>query len=60
MQATVVASSAREAEVLAKAAVIAGTGRAFGLLDRPGVLGALVLTTRGEIRATPEMLRWLA
>ena len=60
VQATVVASSAREAEVLAKTAVIAGTTRAFGLLDRPGVLGVLVLTTRGEIRATPEMLRWLA
>ncbi len=58
-QATVVAGSAREAEVLAKAAVIAGSGVAFGLLDRPGVLGVLLLTTRGEIRATPEMLRWL-
>jgi FAD:protein FMN transferase len=60
VQATVLAGSAREAEVLAKTAVIAGTGRAFALLDRPGVLGILVLTTRGEIRATPEMLPWLA
>jgi FAD:protein FMN transferase len=60
VQATVVAGTAREAEVLAKTAVIAGSGRAFRLLDRPGVLGALILTTRGEVSATPEMLRWLA
>jgi hypothetical protein len=39
--------------------VIAGTSGAFGLTDRPGVIGVLVLTTRGELRATPEMLRWL-
>jgi thiamine biosynthesis lipoprotein len=60
VQATVLAGSARDAEVFAKTAVIAGTDRAFRLLDRPGVLGVLLLTTRGEIRATPEMLRWLA
>ena len=60
VQATVVAGSAREAEALAKSAVIAGTSGAFGLTDRPGVLGVLVLTTRGELRATPELLRWLA
>lgn len=60
VQATVVAGTARQAEALAKTAVIAGSGRAFRLLDRPGVLGVLLLTTRGELRATPEMLRWLA
>jgi thiamine biosynthesis lipoprotein len=60
VQATVVAGSAREAEVLAKTAVIAGSERGLRLLDRPGVLGVLILTTRGEVRATPEMLRWLA
>lgn len=59
VQATVLAGSAREAEVLAKAAVIAGTDRAFGLLDRPGVHGVLLLTQRGELRATPGMVRWL-
>lgn len=59
VQATVLAGSAREAEVLAKTAVIAGTDRAFGLLDRPGVHGVLLLTQRGEIRATPGMVRWL-
>ena len=60
VQATVMASSAREAEVYAKTAVIAGSARAFSLLDRPGVLGVLLLTDRGDVRATPEMLRWLA
>jgi thiamine biosynthesis lipoprotein len=59
VQATVLAGSAREAEVLAKTAVIAGTDRAFGLLDRPGVHGVLLLTRRGDIRATPGMVRWL-
>ncbi len=60
IQATVVAGSAREAEVLAKTAVIAGTGRAFALLDRPGVLGALLLTGEGALHATEGMVRWLA
>ncbi len=59
IQATIVAGSAREAEVLAKAAVIAGTSRAFALLDRPGVHGALLLTVEGELHATDGMLRWL-
>ena len=60
IQATVVAASAREAEVLAKTAVIAGTARAMALLDRPGVLGALLLTERGELHAAHGMVRWLA
>jgi FAD:protein FMN transferase len=60
VQATVLASSARAAEVLAKVAVIGGSGRAFELLDRPGVEGLLVLTESGEVRATRSMLRWLA
>ncbi len=59
VQATVLASSARVAEAFAKTAVIAGTDRAFGLLDHPGVLGLLLLTERGELRATPGMVRWL-
>jgi thiamine biosynthesis lipoprotein len=59
VQATVLAGSAREAEVLAKTAVIAGADRAFGLLDRPGAHGLLLLTRRGEIRATQGMVRWL-
>jgi thiamine biosynthesis lipoprotein len=59
VQATVLARTARAAEVFAKTAVIAGTGHAFGLLDHPGVLGVLLLTERGELRATPGMVRWL-
>ena len=60
IQATVLADTARAAEAFAKTAVIAGTGRAFGLLDHPGVHGVLLLTQRGELRATPGMVRWLA
>jgi FAD:protein FMN transferase len=60
VQATVLAGSAREAEAFAKTAIIAGSARAFDRLARPGVYGVLVLTTRGEMRATPEMLTWLA
>ena len=59
IQATVLARSARVAEIFAKTAVIAGTDRAFGLLDHPGVFGVLLLTERGELRATPGMVRWL-
>jgi len=59
VQATVLAATARAAEIFAKTAVIAGTDRAFGLLDHPGVLGVFLLTQHGEIRATPGMVRWL-
>ena len=59
IQATVLADTARAAEAFAKTAVIAGTDRAFALLDRPGVHGVLLLTERGELRATPGMVRWL-
>ena len=59
VQATVLAGTARAAEIFAKTAVIAGMDRAFGLLDHPGVLGVLLLTERGELRATPGMVRWL-
>lgn len=60
VQATVLADTARAAEAFAKAAVLAGSDQASAMLDRPGVRGGLLLTTRGEIRATPEMLEWLA
>jgi thiamine biosynthesis lipoprotein len=60
VQATVLADTARAAEAFAKAAVLAGTDLAGEILDRPGVHGGLLLTTRGEIRATPGMLSWLA
>ncbi len=60
VQATVLADTARAAEAFAKAAVLAGSDLAGEILDRPGVHGGLFLTTRGEIRATPGMLLWLA
>ena len=59
VQATVLAGSAREAEALAKAAVIAGSAAARPLLERPGVHGALLLTAAGDLLATPGTLRWL-
>ncbi len=60
VQATVLADSARLAEVFAKVAVIGGTAVALGDLPRQGVHGVLVLTDRGEVRATQGMVRWLA
>jgi thiamine biosynthesis lipoprotein len=60
VQATVLADTARAAEAFAKVAVLAGSDLAATVLDRPGVHGVLLLTTRGEIRATPGMLPWLA
>ena len=59
VQATVLAGTAREAEAYAKVAVIVGSMGAFATLDRPGVLGMLLVTDRGEVRATPGMVRWL-
>jgi thiamine biosynthesis lipoprotein len=60
VQATVLAGSAREAEALAKSAVIVGSEAAFRLLDRPSVAGAVLLTARGELLAIPATTRWLA
>jgi FAD:protein FMN transferase len=60
VQATVLAASAREAEVLAKAVVIAGSAAALALLERPSVRGALLLTAAGDVLATPATVRWLA
>lgn len=60
VQASVLARSAREAEALAKMAVILGSAAALAALDRPGVDGALLLTDRDELLLTPPTLRWLA
>ena len=55
VQATVIGATAREAEVLAKAAVIAGSGAALGLLEAAGVHGALLLLEdRGVRRAARD------
>ena len=60
VQATVVAGSALIAEALAKAVVIAGSVDGFALLERSRVLGAVVLTDRGETFALPNTLPLLA
>ncbi len=59
VQATVVAGSALRAEALAKAAVIAGSVEGFALLERARVLGAVILTDRGETLALPQTLALL-
>jgi thiamine biosynthesis lipoprotein len=56
VQATVVAGTALRAEALAKAAVIAGSAAGFALLERARVLGAVLLTDRGETLALPQTL----
>ncbi len=60
VQATVVCGSALRAEVLAKTAVIAGSVNGLALLERAGVLGAVILTERGETLALPQTLALLA
>ena len=60
IQATVLMSTAREAEVLAKAVVIAGSDAGMDLLERPGVHGAVLLLEGGDVVATPRTGEWLA
>ncbi len=60
VQATVLARTAREAEVLAKSVVILGSGAGYDLVDRLGVDGAIILTDRSEFIIHPVTLRWLA
>jgi thiamine biosynthesis lipoprotein len=60
VQATVVADTALRAEALAKAAVIAGSMAGLALLERAGVRGAVILTTTGEVMASPATLALLA
>jgi thiamine biosynthesis lipoprotein len=59
VQATVIAGSALRAEALAKAAVIAGSGEGFALLERARVVGAVILTERDETLALPQTLALL-
>jgi FAD:protein FMN transferase len=59
VQATVLARTAREAETLAKTAVILGSDAALDILGRPGVHGAILLTDRNELLLTPATTRWL-
>jgi thiamine biosynthesis lipoprotein len=60
VQATVVAPSAREAEVIAKTAVILGSEDALGYLDRSAAMAALLLLENGDICCLPGIDKWLA
>ena len=59
VQATVLATTAREAEALAKTALILGSDVALDVLARPGVLGAILLTDRDELLLTPSTMGWV-
>jgi thiamine biosynthesis lipoprotein len=59
VQATVLARTAREAEALAKTAVILGASAALEMLDRPDVHGGILLTDRHELFILPSTRRWL-
>ena len=60
IQATVIARSARVAEAFAKTAVIVGTAAAAERLDRPDVLGQILVTDTGDVLVTPATFAWLA
>ena len=60
VQATVIARTARAAEAFAKTAVIVGSDEAAGHLDRPDVLGQVLLTDAGNVLVTPATLEYLA
>lgn len=60
VQATVLSSSARRAEVLAKSVVILGADEGLGLLERTHALAGVLLLSSGEVIATPESMDWLA
>jgi thiamine biosynthesis lipoprotein len=59
VQATVIAGTAREAEVLAKSALIAGADEGLDLLDRSAARGAVLLLDSGEVIALPRTMEWL-
>jgi FAD:protein FMN transferase len=53
VQASVMAATASQAEVFAKAAVIVGAERAVSMLGRRGVEGAILITDRDEMLVLP-------
>ena len=53
VQASVIAATASQAEVFAKAAVIVGSERAVPMLGRAGIEGAIVITDRDEMLVLP-------
>jgi thiamine biosynthesis lipoprotein len=60
IQATVVAPSAREAEMIAKSAVILGSREALGFMVRSAALAAILLLESGELACLPGTEAWLA
>lgn len=60
VQATVIGKTARAAEAYAKTAVIVGSEAAAGRLDRPDVLGQVLVTETGAVLVTPATLGFLA
>jgi FAD:protein FMN transferase len=60
VQATVLASTAREAEVIAKAAVILGSADALAYLERSAALACLLLLDDGRVASLPGVETWLA
>jgi len=60
VQATVVAPTAREAEVIAKTAVILGSRDALRYLSRSAAHTSLLLLESGDLACLPGVDRWLA
>lgn len=60
VQATVVAPTASEAEVIAKTAVILGSVEALGYFGRSAALAAILLLESGELACLPGIETWLA
>lgn len=60
VQATVVAPTAREAEVIAKTAVIVGSDAALGFLDKSAALAAMLLLESGDVACLEGIESWLA
>jgi thiamine biosynthesis lipoprotein len=60
VQATVIGHTARAAEAYAKTAVIVGSEAAAEQLDRPDVLGQILVTETGDVLVTPPTLEFIA
>ncbi|MEO8625269.1 MAG: FAD:protein FMN transferase [Candidatus Limnocylindrales bacterium] len=60
VQATVVAPTAREAEIIAKSAVILGSHEALGFMARSAALAAILLLDDNSVVSLPGVEAWLA
>jgi thiamine biosynthesis lipoprotein len=60
VQATVIARTARAAEAFAKTAVIVGSETAARQLDRPDVLGQILVIETGDVLASPATMAFVA